>query len=495
MRQPVMLSVLIPALGFSTELIQFESGKAAIARDVNENFMRLDTAIQNRAVKSVQEDVAASLKATDASLKATDAALKGVQATIGQIQTSKVDQSAMEKALGAKADTGTLADLARKHKSDLESVNTTLKGALTSGNLSGIRDTLKLKADTMTFGLFKRQTESALAGKQASLGFAPLNSAGGTISGELSISKALTVGGAVSAGGFQTGGNVSALRGGFDTLAVAGGQFEMYPDGEHGAIYGDKSGPHGPGNYSVAWKRDGSATFLRTANQYLAIRAAADAPVFGDGKAERAVYHTGNFPFATTFIERGDAPADWTLLNTIGGYSIHPGNYNGPTGVYDYGDLVVMGSGEKKTQIYFSHSGDIRTRTKWNATDWSTWRQWMTSAGGTITGDLRITGKLTTPPGATPADYVFEPDYKLAPLAEIEAFTKANKHLPEVPSAAEMTTQGVDVASMNMVLLKKVEELTLHAIAQEKAIHEQKMSFETRLRDLEKAIAKQNESR
>jgi hypothetical protein len=119
----------------------------------------------------------------------------------------------------------------------------------------------------------------------------------------------------------------------------------------------------------------------------------------------------------------------------------------------------------------------------------------MTSAGGTITGDLRITGKLTTPPGATPADYVFEPDYKLAPLAEIEAFTKANKHLPEVPSAAEMTTQGVDVASMNMVLLKKVEELTLHAIAQEKAIHEQKMSFETRLRDLEKAIAKQNESR
>jgi hypothetical protein len=119
----------------------------------------------------------------------------------------------------------------------------------------------------------------------------------------------------------------------------------------------------------------------------------------------------------------------------------------------------------------------------------------LAPTGGTITGDLRITGKLTTPPGATPADYVFEPDYKLAPLAEIEAFTKANKHLPEVPSAAEMTTQGVDVASMNMVLLKKVEELTLHAIAQEKAIHEQKMSFETRLRDLEKAIAKQNESR
>ncbi|MBK8803595.1 MAG: hypothetical protein IPN71_16380 [Fibrobacteres bacterium] len=91
------------------------------------------------------------------------------------------------------------------------------------------------------------------------------------------------------------------------------------------------------------------------------------------------------------------------------------------------------------------------------------------AAGSASLGDVRITGKLTTPPGATPADYVFEPEYTLAPLAEIEAFTKANKHLPEVPSAAEMTASGVDVAAMNMVLLKKVEELTLHAIAQESA--------------------------
>jgi hypothetical protein len=94
--------------------------------------------------------------------------------------------------------------------------------------------------------------------------------------------------------------------------------------------------------------------------------------------------------------------------------------------------------------------------------------------GGTITGDLRISGKLTTNPGATPADYVFEPDYKLASLSEVEAYTKANKHLPEVPSAAEMTNNGVDLAAMNMVLLKKVEELTLHAIALQKDVEAQK---------------------
>ncbi len=72
------------------------------------------------------------------------------------------------------------------------------------------------------------------------------------------------------------------------------------------------------------------------------------------------------------------------------------------------------------------------------------------------------------------ADYVFEPDYKLAPLAEIEAYTKEHKHLPEVPSAKDMTENGVDMAAMNMVLLKKVEELTLHAIALQKDVDAQK---------------------
>jgi hypothetical protein len=61
-------------------------------------------------------------------------------------------------------------------------------------------------------------------------------------------------------------------------------------------------------------------------------------------------------------------------------------------------------------------------------------------------------------------DYVFEPTYDLRPLAEIEAYIKENKHLPEVPSAKEMEANGVKLGEMNMLLLKKVEELTLHLI-------------------------------
>lgn len=65
-------------------------------------------------------------------------------------------------------------------------------------------------------------------------------------------------------------------------------------------------------------------------------------------------------------------------------------------------------------------------------------------------------------------DYVFEKDYNLLPLAELEAYIKANKHLPEVPSAKEMEADGLNLKEMNLLLLKKVEELTLHLIEQKK---------------------------
>ncbi|MBT1710988.1 hypothetical protein KK062_22285 [Fulvivirgaceae bacterium PWU5] len=65
-------------------------------------------------------------------------------------------------------------------------------------------------------------------------------------------------------------------------------------------------------------------------------------------------------------------------------------------------------------------------------------------------------------------DYVFEPDYSLMPLTVLENYLKANKHLPEVPSAKTMEQDGVKLMEMNMILLKKVEELTLYIIELEK---------------------------
>ncbi|MEO1022912.1 MAG: hypothetical protein AAFW89_10225 [Bacteroidota bacterium] len=69
-------------------------------------------------------------------------------------------------------------------------------------------------------------------------------------------------------------------------------------------------------------------------------------------------------------------------------------------------------------------------------------------------------------------DYVFEEDYDLPGLDEIEVFIKANKHLPEIPSAAYTEEHGIRLGEMNTLLLKKIEELTLYLIEQEKVKNE-----------------------
>ena len=66
------------------------------------------------------------------------------------------------------------------------------------------------------------------------------------------------------------------------------------------------------------------------------------------------------------------------------------------------------------------------------------------------------------------ADYVFEEGYDLKNLSEVEAYVNANKHLPGIPSAAEIEKDGVSLSKMTNLLLEKVEELTLHMIQLEK---------------------------
>ncbi len=72
---------------------------------------------------------------------------------------------------------------------------------------------------------------------------------------------------------------------------------------------------------------------------------------------------------------------------------------------------------------------------------------------------------------ATWPDYVFEKDYPLSSLEEVEHFVQSNKHLPEVPSAIEVKETGINIGDMNAVLLKKIEELTLYLIEQNKKIN------------------------
>lgn len=78
------------------------------------------------------------------------------------------------------------------------------------------------------------------------------------------------------------------------------------------------------------------------------------------------------------------------------------------------------------------------------------------------------------------ADYVFEDDYQLQSLKEVESYVKENKHLPGIPSASQMKEEGVNLSDMCNMLLEKVEELTLHLIRVEKENELLKAKFEAR---------------
>lgn len=118
------------------------------------------------------------------------------------------------------------------------------------------------------------------------------------------------------------------------------------------------------------------------------------------------------------------------------------------------------------------------------------------------TGALPVAGSTTMPAGynlyvkqgilteklkvavagqANWSDFVFDKNYKLKSLSEVELFIQKNKHLPDVPSADEVVKDGIDVANMDAKLLQKIEELTLYMIEMKK----ENETLKTRVQSLE----------
>ncbi len=75
-------------------------------------------------------------------------------------------------------------------------------------------------------------------------------------------------------------------------------------------------------------------------------------------------------------------------------------------------------------------------------------------------------------------DFVFEKDYNLTPLGELETFIQKNHHLPNIPNAATVQAEGIDLGDMDAKLLQKVEELTLYVIELKKEIEALKVEKE-----------------
>lgn len=73
--------------------------------------------------------------------------------------------------------------------------------------------------------------------------------------------------------------------------------------------------------------------------------------------------------------------------------------------------------------------------------------------------------------GINPKEKLFC-EYELINLKELEAFVNEHSHLPGVPTAEEVGKNGINLGEMNVILLRKIEEMTLQMIEMEKRIHE-----------------------
>jgi trimeric autotransporter adhesin len=87
------------------------------------------------------------------------------------------------------------------------------------------------------------------------------------------------------------------------------------------------------------------------------------------------------------------------------------------------------------------------------------------------------------------ADYVFDKDYKLKPLAEVELFIAQNQHLPDVPSAAEVEQNGIFVGEMSKIQMQKIEELTLYLLQ----INQTLMQKDTQIQTLQNKLQLMND--
>ena len=135
----------------------------------------------------------------------------------------------------------------------------------------------------------------------------------------------------------------------------------------------------------------------------------------------------------------------WTSSNTI--VTTAPGGYVVPFEYFLDNDAFIMG-----------HLGVNTADTK----------GYQLAINGSA-----IATSMTVKANANWPDYVFKNDYQLPTLNEVKTYIDQNHHLPEIPSEKEIEKDGLNLGEMNRLLVKKVEELTLYLIEQQKVNQKQ----------------------
>ncbi len=148
------------------------------------------------------------------------------------------------------------------------------------------------------------------------------------------------------------------------------------------------------------------------------------------------------------------ANGDWALLNWENG-SI-PSGYN--SSEFDANQLFTVANITQGNIMSVGRNGNVGIGT--------------TTPNEKLSVNGKIRAKEIKVETANWPDYVFEEGYKVGTLEELESYIKANKHLPEMPSAKEVEANGVELGEMVKLQQKKIEELTLLLIEQNKQLQD-----------------------
>jgi len=112
--------------------------------------------------------------------------------------------------------------------------------------------------------------------------------------------------------------------------------------------------------------------------------------------------------------------------------------------------------------------------------------QSMLDVNGTATANFLKIGTANIPANYIAPDYVFADEYDLLPLWRLKKYVSTNQHLPKVPSAEQIEQQGgANLGAMNVILLEKVEELTLYIIQMNEKIESLNQEVETLNQEVE----------
>ncbi|MBK9247680.1 MAG: hypothetical protein IPM69_06090 [Ignavibacteria bacterium] len=168
------------------------------------------------------------------------------------------------------------------------------------------------------------------------------------------------------------------------------------------------------------------------------------------GTGSRAVYAN-----ASGELIAATEPSGWSLTGNDIGEDDFIGTKNNTS-------LIFKTNNVHRLQI--SESGDVNVGTlQWDYTatagnlDQTVYPSLLSVNGAVVAKLVRVTVNHW-------ADNVFSPGYRLMPLSEVREYIDENGHLPDVPAEAEVSKNGIDLQEMQAVLLRKVEELTLHLI-------------------------------